>query len=104
MTSQCTLSISGMHCASCSALITRKLKKTEGVEDAHVNLAAAKARVRFDPAKVHEHDLVKAVEAAGYKAEVRDEHGHHGVELDRKRQEAEIADYRRKFLIGLTLS
>jgi P-type Cu+ transporter len=104
MTSQCTLDISGMHCASCAALITRKLKKTEGVEDANVNLASAKAHVRFDSAKVHEHDLVSAVKAAGYKAEVRHEHGHHGVELDRKRQEAEIGGYRRKFLIGLTLS
>lgn len=104
MSSQCTLSITGMHCASCAALITRKLKKTEGVEDANVNLAVAKANVRFDPTKVHEHDLVNAVKAAGYKAEVRHEHGHHGVALDRKRQEQEIADYRRKFLIGLVLS
>jgi Cu+-exporting ATPase len=93
-----------MHCASCSALVTRKLKKTPGVEEANVNLASAKAHVRFDPSIVHEHDLVAAVKSAGYKAEVRHEHGHHGVELDRKRQEAEVADYRRKFFIGLILS
>jgi Cu+-exporting ATPase len=104
MSSNCTLNISGMHCASCSALITRKLKKTEGVEEANVNLAAAKAHVRYDPSKVHEHDLVAAVKAAGYGAEVRHEHGQHGVEMDRKRQADEISDYRRKFLIGLTLS
>ncbi len=104
MTAQCTLAISGMHCASCAALITRKLKKTDGVRDAHVNLAAAKAHVTYDPQKAHEHDLVSAVKAAGYKAEVRHEHGHHGVELDRKRQEAEIAEYRRKFFAGLALS
>jgi Cu+-exporting ATPase len=105
MTSQqCTLDISGMHCASCSALITRKLKKIPGVEEANVNLAAAKAHVRFDSSMVHEHDLVAAVKAAGYKAEVRHEHGHHGVEIDRKRQQAEIDDYRRKFLIGFVLS
>ncbi len=104
MSNSCTLNISGMHCASCSALITRKLKKTEGIEEANVNLAAAKAHVRYDPAKVHEHDLVAAVKAAGYGAEVRHEHGHHGVEIDRKRQADEIADYRRKFLIGLALS
>jgi Cu+-exporting ATPase len=75
-----------------------------GVEEANVNLASAKAHVRFDSSMVHEHDLVAAVKAAGYKAEVRNEHGHHGVELDRKRQESEIADYRRKFLIGFALS
>lgn len=104
MSSQCTLAISGMHCASCSALITRKLKKIDGVEAANVNLAAAKAHVHFDPMKVHEHDLVAAVQAAGYGAEVRHDHGHHGVELDRKRQENEMNEYRRKFFIGLALS
>ncbi len=31
MSAQCDLTITGMHCASCSALITRKLKKTPGV-------------------------------------------------------------------------
>ncbi len=104
MSSQCTLSISGMHCASCSALITRKLKKTPGVEDASVNLASAKAKITYNPHEVHEQDLVNAVKAAGYSAEVRDPHSHHGVELDQKRQEEEMDGYRRKFLLGLLLS
>jgi Cu+-exporting ATPase len=104
MSNQTTLSITGMHCASCSALITRKLRKTAGVEDANVNYAAAKARVRFDPAQINEQGLISAVKAAGYGAEVRDEHSHHGVETDRKRRADEIEGYRRKFLIGLVLS
>ena len=104
MSAQCDLTITGMHCASCSALITRKLKKTAGVEDANVNYAANKARVRFDPAQVDEAGLVAAVKSAGYGAEVRHEHGHHGVEMDRKRREDEIHDYRRKFFTGLALS
>lgn len=104
MSSQCTLHISGMHCASCAVLITRKLQKTKGVEEAHVNLAAAKAHVRYDPHTAHERDLVAAVKAAGYKADVQQEHGHHAVALDRKRQETEIAGYRQKFVIGLALS
>ncbi len=104
MSSQCTLSITGMHCASCAALITRKLKKTAGVEDASVNYGSEKARVTYDPAHVHEADLIKAVKSAGYSAEVRNEHDHHGVAMDKKRREQEIADYRKKFLIGLVLS
>lgn len=104
MSSLCTLSITGMHCASCSARIAKKLGATPGVEEASVNLASAKAHVRFDPAITDEHHLVHAVQAAGYTAEVRHDHGHHGVELDRKRQEAEIAGYRRTFIIGLALS
>lgn len=103
MSSQCDLTITGMHCASCAALITRKLKKTPGVEDASVNYGAEKARVRFDPSKVHEHDLIAAVKAAGYGAEMH-HLGHHGVELDRSRREREVADYRNKFASGLILS
>ncbi|MSR87548.1 heavy metal translocating P-type ATPase, partial [Candidatus Peribacteria bacterium] len=104
MSTQCDLTIIGMHCASCSALITRKLKKTPGVEDANVNYAANKARVRYDPAQINEEGLIAAVKSAGYGAEMRHEHGHHGIEMDRKRREAEIVDYRRKFLTGLILS
>ncbi len=104
MSSQCTLTITGMHCASCSALITRKLKKTAGVEEANVNYGANKARIRFNAEMVNEQGLVDAVKAAGYGAEVHDPHSHHGVDTDRKRQENEITQYRRKFLIGLALS
>ena len=62
-----------MHCASCAALITRKLKKTTGVEDANVNYAASKATVTFDSGKADTDALIKAVKAAGYGAAVADE-------------------------------
>ncbi len=101
MASQATLSITGMHCASCSALITRKLKKTAGVEEANVNFAAAKARVRFDPAQTDEAGLIAAVKAAGYGAVVANEQDR---EADKKRRAEEIRTYRVKFWIGLILS
>lgn len=104
MSTKCTLSITGMHCASCSALITRKLKKTEGVEDANVNYAAHKAHIHFDPSKVNEEGLIKAVQSAGYGATVRREHDHHGMELDRTQRQEEITNYRTKFATGLMLS
>ncbi len=104
MSTQCDLVITGMHCASCSALITRKLKKTAGVEEANVNYAANKARVRYDSAQINEEGIIAAVKSAGYGAEMRHEHGHHGVEMDRKRREDEITSYRNKFFIGLILS
>lgn len=101
MASQATLSITGMHCASCSALITRKLKKTAGVEEANVNYGANKARVRFDPAQVNEQGLIAAVKAAGYGAVVSDEKDR---EAEKKRRLDEIRSYQRKFWIGLILS
>ena len=38
-----TLRIGGMHCAACSRAVERALKKTEGIEEANVNIATEKA-------------------------------------------------------------
>ncbi len=59
-------SITGMSCASCAATIEKALRVVEGVSKAAVNIATEKATVEFDPLKVKEVDLVKAVESAGY--------------------------------------
>ncbi len=101
MASQTTLAITGMHCASCSALITRKLKKTAGVEEANVNYGANKARIRFDPAQVNEQGLIAAVEAAGYEAILANEQDR---EAEKKRRQEEISSYKRKFWTGFLLS
>ncbi len=98
---QTTLSIAGMHCSSCSALITRKLKKTAGVEEANVNYGANKARIRFNPSQIDEQGLIAAVKAAGYGAIVADEKDR---EAEKKRRLKEIATYRWKFWTGLVLS
>ena len=101
MASQITLSITGMHCASCSALVTRKLKKTAGVEEANVNFAAQKARIRFNPELATEQGLIDAVKAAGYGAVIANEQDR---EAEKKRRASEITGYQSKFLIGLVLS
>jgi Cu+-exporting ATPase len=63
------LSLEGMTCASCATRIERKLNKLEGVE-ASVNYAREHAAVRYDPGRVAVSDLIGAVEAAGYHAEL----------------------------------
>ena len=47
-------SVKGMHCASCAALVTKKLSALEGIVKADVNLAAETARIEFsgEPMKV----------------------------------------------------
>jgi len=64
MTKKTDLNITGMHCASCSTLINRSLSKTEGVTEANVNYATAKARVVFDDKKLSEADLIKIIQPA----------------------------------------
>ena len=63
------LALEGMTCAACANRIERKLNKLDGVE-ASVNYATEQAAVRFDPHRVAVADLLGAVEAAGYHAEL----------------------------------
>ncbi len=62
-----SLSISGMTCGACAALIQRRLNEIDGVE-ASVNYATERATVALPPGASIDM-LVDAVEAAGYTAE-----------------------------------
>ena len=63
-----TISIMGMHCASCAVRIEGILRKGKGVISANVNYATGKASVEYDEKKTNEEELVNAVERAGYHA------------------------------------
>uniref|UniRef100_Q3AS03 P-type Cu(+) transporter n=1 Tax=Chlorobium chlorochromatii (strain CaD3) TaxID=340177 RepID=Q3AS03_CHLCH len=43
-----TYSVKGMHCASCAAIIEKKLSKVDGISKASVNLATETAQLSFD--------------------------------------------------------
>jgi len=60
------LPVQGMTCASCVATVESGLRRTPGVEEATVNLAAERASVVFDPQTVRLEDLIRAVEDTGY--------------------------------------
>jgi P-type Cu+ transporter len=63
------LPITGMTCASCASRIERRLNKLDGVL-ATVNYATEKASVDFDATAVAPDQLLEAVEAVGYGAEL----------------------------------
>jgi Cu+-exporting ATPase len=65
--SRIELEIGGMTCTSCAARVEKKLNKLEGVS-ASVNYATEVASVSYDPGHVRLPDLVRTVEAAGYRA------------------------------------
>ncbi|MGZ5487963.1 MAG: heavy metal translocating P-type ATPase [Candidatus Aminicenantales bacterium] len=60
------LAVTGMSCAGCAANVERALKGLEGVREANVNLATAKATVLIDPGLVSRADIVRAIRDAGY--------------------------------------
>jgi Cu+-exporting ATPase len=66
--SRVTLNLEGMTCASCAMRIEKGLKKVSGVTDASVNFATEQAMVTYDPAQTNLEQMVRSVEAVGYKA------------------------------------
>ncbi|MFA6171412.1 MAG: heavy metal translocating P-type ATPase [Patescibacteria group bacterium] len=93
------LNISGMHCASCAAIIERSVKKLPGVKNASVNLASEKATVIYEEDEIKTGAIIKVIEKAGYGAiaglSEKDE---------AKRKEKELKTQTNKFLISLILS
>lgn len=60
------LSIRGMTCNGCASALTRVLSRVAGVDRAQVELASGRALIE---GSAREEDLVRAVEAAGYRVE-----------------------------------
>ncbi len=92
------LNITGMHCASCSTLINRALSKADGVTEANVNYATAKARIVFDESKLSEEDLITVVKNKGYGASL----GGKNDAIDREAsQKKEIGDIKNNLFFSL---
>ena len=62
------LAVDGMHCAACAPAIEAALRGVPGVVEAEVNGATQRARVRWTPGGTPVAELVRAVQALGYRA------------------------------------
>jgi copper chaperone CopZ len=61
------LTIQGMDCTACAALIEKSLARIQGVRNAKVSFESKVASIDYDPRMVAPDRFVKAIEAAGYK-------------------------------------
>lgn len=95
-----SLSLSGMHCTSCAAIIEKSLKKVNGVKEAHVNFAAEKASVLYDISTPKD-ALIQAVKKTGYGATFVDLSD---TEFETKKRTAEIKQLFSRFSISLAFS
>lgn len=64
------LKLSGLHCEGCANGVRQALQGVAGVRKARVDLRASQADVEIEPGRVSQQDLVRAVEDAGFDAEV----------------------------------
>ncbi len=102
------LKVTGMHCASCSAIITKKVSKIEGVDSINVNFATEKAQVKFDETKVSIFNINKEIEPLGYSfvedkiAEM--DHSGNSINNSKEQKEKEILDMKAKMQFVLPIS
>ena len=99
--SSAVLKVSGMSCAACAARVEKQLGSLEGVHSAAVNLASERASVEYDSEKIKTSDLIKAVEAIGYKAERAEELS---VDREKEQREKEISRLRLELVISAILT
>ena len=115
-----TYKIRGMHCASCSAIIEKTLKKEEGVHSVEANYGPQSAKISFDETKTKPPVLSGKIEKLGYSlvlpkiseglsaAEMgmsEDEHAEHlGLNQSKKDKLAELADMRMKVFSAIPLT
>jgi len=106
LTSNLNLPVQGMTCASCANRIERKLNKIDRVE-ATVNFATEQAAISYDASAVEPEDLLGAVEAAGYRAELPAAPGGEEAAASPSKEDkkdAELADTRRRLIVAAVLS
>ncbi|MBU3160835.1 heavy metal translocating P-type ATPase [Clostridium frigoris] len=91
-----TLKLEGMTCASCAKNIERITRKLNGVIEANVNFATEKLTVAFEPSLVKTSDIKKAIAKGGYTALEEESN----VDLDKEKKEKEIKALWNRFLIS----
>jgi Cu+-exporting ATPase len=69
--------VKGMHCTSCSNIITKKLKKLPGVTTCDVNFATEKASISYNPSDVTVDMMNEEINKLGYSLKEPMDHDHH---------------------------
>ena len=102
-TTTCTIPVSGMTCAGCSARIQKTLESTPGVGAANVNLMTGSATVSYDRATVTPEGLVEVIRGTGYGAELPAPESSPEALIGAQEQARaeEIRDLGRKFAVSL---
>ena len=78
-----TYNIKGMHCASCSAIITNKISKIDGIKNVDVNFATEKANINFKGDSVDLKIMNNEIEKLGYSMSPIDENSMKGHDMSK---------------------
>jgi Cu+-exporting ATPase len=107
-----TFKITGMHCTSCSAIITKKVSKLDGVKNINVNYASEKANIDFDESKINIEQMNNEIEKLGYSIHENkmdnmpgmDHSEHLDLKQSKTDKEKNLSDQRSKILFVFPLA
>lgn len=99
-----TVSIRGMHCASCVRTIEQALSATPGISSAHVNLASETASVEYFPRKASIHTIGKVVASSGFEMVVDNEESMIRGGNNDLLYAQEVDELRKRFAISVVLT
>ena len=99
------LPIAGMTCSNCANTITRSLKRVDGVLDVNTSYAGERTHVVYLPSMVEPGDLKRAIRDAGYRViEAQGASEEAQLDAEQAARNADIAEKRRKLIVGAVLS
>ena len=103
-----TFPVKGMHCASCSSIISKKIKKLDGISSCDVNFVTEKATVSYNPKKVNPHKMNTQIEKLGYSFEHEvhesDHSEHLGITMTKEEKLKELSRLKTKLLFVLLVT
>ena len=98
------LPVAGMTCNNCANTITRTLKRLDGVLDVNTSYASERTHVIYLPSMVELSDIKRAVRDAGYRVIEVEGGEQEQIDAEQAARNAEIADKKRKVIVGAVLS
>ncbi|MBS3078732.1 copper-translocating P-type ATPase [Candidatus Pacearchaeota archaeon] len=94
-----TLDITGMHCASCGMLITKRIQREPGIKYVNVNQTTEKATIEFDETKSSENSIISSIESLGYKARILSD-SERSPEYENQKKQKEIKKLMNTFIFS----
>jgi Cu+-exporting ATPase len=93
------LKISGMHCASCSSIIERALKKNQAIKSSVINVTTNRGTIEYNSNKITEKEIIKIISGKGYGAKLVV--GVIDYKNESKTKQNEFNNQKTKFIISL---
>ena len=94
-----TLDISGMHCASCSAIIGKALDKNQSILKQNVNIATNKATIEYNEKEIDLNKIIKIIESKGFGA--KESSGKIDFDKESKKKKQEYSNLKKRFYFSL---